>query len=266
MKRAILALLLLCMLPAQVLAEDIDLIIEKGLKQVQRGNLKGAYSTFKEALAQDPRNGRAAHALAQVSSFLEQPDEAVFFYTAYLYLEADYLSDTEEILKARSKQERAMYKPATLKVEVEPAEAEVTVDGIAMGKGTFELRVASNRDYTLESSFTDYQNHKSSVNLQPGEVKTVTIRLEKIIYQGKIKIKILPSDSIKVFVDTKMLGTSLKEVDATEGKHLVCFKKEGFDRWWRYVTVPREGTVELEAKLREQSRPDESCEVWPTED
>jgi tetratricopeptide (TPR) repeat protein len=266
MKRAVLAVLLLCMLPAQVLAEDIDLIIEKGLKQVQRGNLKGAYATFKEALVQDNRNARAAHALAQVSSFLELPDDAVFYYTAYLYLEADYLTDAEEILKARTKQERAMYKPATLKVQVEPADAEVTVDGIPMGKGTFELKVASNRDYVLESSYTDYENHKSSVILQPGEVKSVAIRLDKIIYKGKIKIKVLPSDSVKVFVDTKVAGISVKEIDTTEGKHLICFKKEGFDRWWRYVTVPRQGTVELEAKLREQSRPDESCEVFPTED
>jgi len=266
MKRAILAVLLLCMLPAQLLAEDIDLLIEKGLKQVQRGNLKGAYSTFKEALEQDPRNGRAIHALAQVASFLQLPDEAVFFYTSYLYVEADYLSDTEELLKARTKQERAMYKPATLKVQVEPADAEVTVDGLPMGKGTFELKVASNREYQLSSGYTDYQDHKSTVLLQSGEEKQVTIRLEKIIYKGKVKIKILPSDSVKVFVDTKFAGISLKEIDTTEGRHLICFKKDGFDRWWRYVTVPRQGTADLEVTLREQSRPEESCEVWPTDD
>jgi len=266
MKRAVLAVLLLCMLPAQILAEDIDALIDKGLKQVQRGNLKGAYSTFKEALVQDPRNGRAAHALAQVSTFLQLPDEAVFYYTAYLYLEGDYLSDVEEIQKARTKQERAMYKPATLKVQAEPADAEVTIDGVPIGKGTFELRVASNRDYALASSFIDYQDHKSSVTLQPGEEKSVTIRLEKIIYKGKVKIKVLPADSVKVFVDAKYAGVSLKEVDTVEGKHLLCFKKEGFDRWWRYVTVPRQGSVDLEVTLREISRPEESCEVFPTED
>ncbi len=102
--------------------------------------------------------------------------------------------------------------------------------------------------------------------MQAGETKDLAIKLKKIVYFGKVKLKVLPREEVKIYVDTKYVGTSMEEVEAVEGKRLVCFKKEGFDRWWRYVNVPRNDTFNLEVVLRNQSRPDGECTVWPEEE
>jgi alkyl sulfatase BDS1-like metallo-beta-lactamase superfamily hydrolase len=263
MKRiAVLAFLLL--LPGLASAQTVDELIVKGQRQVQAGNLPAAYATFKKAIDMEPRHHVALNAAAQVASFLNYHDESVFYYISYLYVQGEYLSGTEEIKKAMDKQMRAMYKPATLNVTVDPLEAEILVNGLAMGRGTLELPASSEKTYEISVEVTDYVPYKKTFSVSQSEEKTVNIRLEKIIYKGKVAIKILPSsDGVEVFSDTKKLGVGLAEVSLTEGKHLLCFRKAGFDRWWRYVTVPRNETFQLDLMLREQSRPDESCEVWP---
>lgn len=268
-KVALLMCLAIWLVPATAVAQEEEAfaLIDKGQRQVQRGRLPAAYATFKEALAMDPRNGTAMNALAQVASFLEFHDESVFYYMAYLYVEADYLGDAEEVKKALEKQERSISGGGKLTITSDPEDLEITVNGVPLSQGSFVLPVAPGKPYKIAAEKEDFHPYEKTFVVQSGEEKLVGIRLKKIIYKGKVKIKILPSpSSVDVYNDTKALGKGVASVETTEGKHLLCFKKEGFDRWWRYVNVPRNDTVELDVVLREQSRPDEPCNVWPSID
>jgi tetratricopeptide (TPR) repeat protein len=268
MRRLALLFLLLLALPSTAAAQEEDpwTLIEKGQRQVERGQLQGALVSFKKALSIDPRSGMAMNAAAQVASFLELPAESAFFYTAYLYAEGEFLGDADAVRKALAKQTSDIRDGGVLKAEVVPAEGEILVNGIPMGRGKFTLPVESGKAYELSVTVEDYHPYTESVMVQPGEEKVHAIRLKKIIYNGKVKIKILPGEEVGVYLDTKYVGKSVAEVEAVEGKRLLCFKKDGFDRWWRYVNVPRNDSVSLEVTLRSQSRPDESCEVWPEEE
>jgi hypothetical protein len=269
MKRFLIPLLIALLLPVASFAqeaEDAYALIQQGQKQVERGKLEPALISFRKAIALEPSNGMAINAAAQVASFLELPGESAFYYTAYLYMEADYMGDAEGVRKALQKQASLIHQGATLKATVVPDDGEIVVNGVTLGRGSFSLAAESAKAYEIEVDVEDYHPYKETVILQPGEVKTLSIRMKKIIYFGKVKMKVLPGADVKVYVDTKYVGTSLDEVETVEGKRLVCFKKEGFDRWWRYVNVPRNDTHNMEVMLRNQSRPDENCGVWPEEE
>jgi len=266
--------LILFAVPCIAQEADIDQMIRKGQRQVQAGNLPLAYETFKEILKIEPRNSTAMNALAQIATFLKMADEAVLYYTAYLYVGEEFFSaqeggttpEAQEVIKARQKQEAAIPKPAQLTIRALPSDAEIFVNGLPVGRGEITFKVASGKGLALSATAEDYTPVQESVVLQHTEIKTVQLALKKIIYRGKLKTKVSPASGVKVFVDAKPAGGAGEEVELTEGRHLVCFKKEGFDRWWRFVEVPRNGTVVLEASLREASRPDEPCDVLWEED
>ncbi len=269
MKRILIPLLIAMLLPVSGFAqeeEDAYALIQRGQTQVERGKLQPALISFRKAIALEPSNGMAINAAAQVASFLEMPAESAFYYTSYLYLEADYMGDAEGVRKALEKQASLIYQGATLKAEVVPEDGEIFVNGLPLGRGAFSLAAESAKAYEIVVNVEDYHPYKETVILQPGEVKSLSIRMKKIIYFGKVKMKVLPSGDVKIYVDTKYVGNALEEVETVEGKRLICFKKEGFDRWWRYVNVPRNDIHNMEVVLRNQSRPDENCEVWPEEE
>ena len=265
MRKVALIAFLICVLPSLAFGEDVDKLVQKGERQVQSGKLEAAYSTFQKVLELEPNYGMAINALAQIASFLKRHDESLLYYSTYLYLEADIMGETEEVKKAIAKQERQVAKPADLIVKTDPPEAEITVNGMPMAKGEFSLKVSAGKSLKLAATLEDYHPNETFVTLEETETKEVIIRLKKIIFKGFLKLKTTPSAGVKTYVNAKFVGNSVRKMELTEGKHLVCFKKEGFDRWWRYVTVPRKDTAVLEASLREQSRPDESCEVMPDE-
>lgn len=269
MKRFLIPLLIAMLLPLSAFAqeeEDAFALIQRGQKQVERGKLQPALISFRKAIALDPSNGMAVNAAAQVASFLEMPAESAFYYTSYLYLESAFMGDTEGVRKALQKQASLIHEGATLKAVVVPDEGEIFVNGVPLGRGEFSLAGESGKAYEIAVDVEDYHPYKETVIMQPGEVKNLAIRMKKIIYFGKVKLKVLPAGDVKVYVDTKYVGKSLDEVETVEGKRLICFKKEGFDRWWRYVNVPRNDAHNMEVMLRNQSRPDENCEVWPEEE
>lgn len=269
MKRYVIPVLIALLLPFSALAQEEEAawsLIQQGQRQVERGKLQPALISFRKAIEKEPRNGMAVNAAAQVASFLEMPADSAFYYTAYLYLEAEYMDDADNVRKALEKQASLIANGATLKVDVQPDEGEILVNGLPLGRGSFTLSAESGKPYEIAVNVEDYHPVKETVILQPGEVKTLSLRLKKIIYFGKVKLKVLPGDAVKVYVDTKFAGTSLEELETVEGKRLLCFKKEGFDRWWRYVNVPRNDAFNLEVMLRNQTRPDEPCEVWPEEE
>jgi len=266
MRRTLAIALILVFLPSLSFGDEIWDLIDKGQRQVQRGRLQQAYDTFKKVLELEARNGTAMNALAQISSFLELPDESVLYYASYLYMEADYVGEAEQVKQALAKQERSIKDAAKVTFVVDPTDGEILVNGLPVGKHKVVLTLAAGKDYKVSVDLEDYHPFAKTYSFEIGQERTIPIHLSKIIYNGKVKLKVIPSGKVKIYVDAKFSGTDLAEVSSVEGRRLLCFKKEGFDRWWRYVTVPRNDSIELEVNLRNQSRPNESCETWPRDD
>ena len=268
MRRTAFFLLVALLLPGIGHAqEDVWDLIEKGQRHVSYGRLDTALTTFQKVLQIDPRNVTALNAAAQVAAFLERWDEAVFYNSAYLYLEGDFLGDgAADIRDSIAKHTDKIEGGGKLKISVTPEQAEIVVNGIPIGQGKAIIEANPEKSYKVTLAVDDYHPLEKALTVGAGETKNVTLRMKKIIYNGKVKIKLVPDDDVKVYLDTELVGTSVAEVEAVEGKRLLCFKKEGFDRWWRYVHVPRNDSVDIEVTLRSQSRPDGSCTIWPEEE
>jgi hypothetical protein len=247
--------------------EDVWDLIEKGQRHVSYGRLDTALTTFEKVLQIDPRNVTALNAAAQVAAFLERWDQAAFYNSAYLYLEGDFLGDgaadiRDVIAKHASKIEGA----GKLKISVMPEQAEILVNGIPIGQGKAIIDANPEKSYRVTLAVDDYHPLEKVLTVGAGETKNISLRMKKIVYHGKVRLKLVPGGDVKVYLDTELVGTSVAEIEAVEGKRLLCFKKEGFDRWWRYVHVPRNDSTELEVTLRSQSRPDGACTIWPEEE
>jgi hypothetical protein len=265
MRRAFVIALIVLSLPSLAWAQDVDSLIRKGERQVGHGNLEAAHKTFIKVLKEEPDNSTAISALAQIASFLKNHHESVFWYTVYLYVEASYSGETEDIKELIEKEAGQISNPGELTVNVTPSYAELRMNGSRVGKGSVTLKTIGGSEFMVEVEAEDFHSDKRKITVQSTETKVVNINLKKIIYKGMLEIKTLPKKGVDVYVDTKKLGKDVRKVKLTEGKHLVCFKKKGYDRWWRYVTVQRDSSTFLESNMREQTRPDEPCTVTPDE-
>jgi len=245
-------------------ADEVDNLLDKGERLVSYGKLPAAEKTFRKALALSPRNITVIDALAQVTEFQQKWDDSALFFLSYYYLDRETIPDPTEGKTKVAELGKKIYHAGTLTLRVTPGDAELFIDDLPVGRGQVVLPTAPGRKYTVRAKLADYHEvEPEGLVLSDHEERDYTIRLRKIVYTGKVKFRIFPTGDVKVYVDAKPMDATKSPITVVEGRHLICFQKEGFDRWWRAVTVPRNGEASIEVKLRDTTAPDESCEEMP---
>lgn len=244
--------------------ESVDDMLNKAQRFAESGRLKAGLKLYKMVLEQEPTNEAALYSLVILSEVVQEFGDVVLYGTAYLY-SAETELDKEEVGQKVAAAEANMAHPGRLRIKVYPARAEITVNGVPVGKGEAELAAQVSTAYMVKATLTDYVPWEEEFRLDSGEEKAISKRLEKIIYKGTLNIKLIPDGAVDVYVDTRKVGTDSFELKLVEGKRLVCFKKEGWDRWWRYVDIPRNEKIEIEAQLEQTGEMDGPCNVWPTD-
>ncbi len=75
--------------------------------------------------------------------------------------------------------------------------------------------------------------------------------MKALSYQGQLTITSEPAEGVEVYIDDRHVGTTpLAPLPLTaEKRFLVRFEKPGYDRWVRYVVIPRDETFALSPKL-----------------
>jgi len=245
-------------------ADEVDELLDKGERLVSYGKLAAAEKKFRQALALSPGNITVIDALAQVTEFQKKWDDSALFFLSYYYLDRAAIPDPTEGKTKVAELGKKIYHGGTLTLRVTPGDAELFIDGLPVGKGQVVLPTAPDRKYTVTAKLADHHEVEPEViSLSDHEDRDYTIRLRKIIYTGKVKFRLFPPRDVNIYIDGKFVATSKSPIEVVEGRHLICFQKEGFDRWWRAVTIPRGGEVFIEVKLRDTTSLDESCEVLP---
>ncbi|MBM4371873.1 MAG: PEGA domain-containing protein, partial [Deltaproteobacteria bacterium] len=211
------------------------------------------------------RNEAALFSLVILSEALQEFGDVVLFGSAYLFV-APEDPDRGQIMARVQAAEKKMVQSGRLQVKAQPADAEITLDGVPVGRGALALNLPAGRSFALRASAPDFVPWEEQVRLEAGEERTLAHRLDKIIYKGTLTARVIPDGAVDVYVDTRKVGTDTMKLTLTEGRRLVCFKKEGWDRWWRYVDVPRNGSTDLDVQLEQTTEMDGPCDVWPTED
>ena len=235
---------------AQEEFESVDDMLNKAQRYAESGRLKAGLKLYKMVLEQEPTNEAALYSLVILSEVVQEFGDVALYGTAYLY-SAETDLDKEEVTEKIAAAEASMAHPGRLRIKVYPAQAEITVNGVPVGKGEAELAAQVSTAYVVKATMTDYVAWEEELRVESDEEKAITKRLEKIIYKGTLSVKIIPDGAVDVFVDTRKVGTDTLKLKLVEGKRLVRFKKEGWDRWWRYVDIPRNEGIELDdATLR----------------
>jgi len=243
---------------------SVDDMLNKAQRFAESGRLKAGLKLYKRVIEQEPGNEAALYSLVILSEVVQEFGDVALYGTAYLDVAATEL-DREEIAGKIANAEAKMSHPGRLRLKVYPVRSRITVNGIPVGKGEVEMATQIGVTYKVTASLTDYVSWEEELTVQPDEEKVITRRLEKIIYQGSLAIKVFPDDGVDVYVDTRKKGTDTFKLKLDEGKRLVCFKKEGWDRWWRYVDIPRNQGIEIEAQLERTGEMDGPCNVWPSD-
>lgn len=140
------------------------------------------------------------------------------------------------------------HQPVLYRFDVRPEAIDVLVNGVPVANAlVHEVRLVPGR-YVVSASRDHYRPWSEPLEVVAGSAPQVVTRsLEAIIYEGKVKITTDPADGVLVYMDEQLIGTTPLDVMtlSTGRRYLFRFEKPGYDRWWRYVEVYKDETVEL---------------------
>jgi hypothetical protein len=244
--------------------ESVDDILNKAQRYAESGRLKSGLKLYKQVLEREPTNEAALYSLVILSEVVQEFADVVLYGTAYLYSAQTDL-DKQEVTDKIAAAEASMTHPGRIRIKIYPAQAEISVNGVPVGKGEAEMAAEVSGAYLVKASLTDYVPWEEELRVESDEEKAISKRLEKIIYKGTLNIKVIPDGAVDVYVDTRKVGTDTFALKLVEGRRLVCFKKAGWDRWWRYVDIPRNEKVDVDVQLEQTGEMDGPCDVWPTD-
>lgn len=258
------ALFALVSLPAAAQeSPQIEDMLTRAAKLVNSGNLQKGTQLYKDVLAQSPENVNALYSLVQLADAVQDFYDVVLYGKAYLALAVDDI-DLPEIQKKVERATEKLVNPGKLRIQVYPDGATIKLNGLLMGKGNLDICLRPQTTFTLEAAYPDHVVFNSDITLALGDDKLISKRLEKITYFGDLEIKLKPAiTGVDVYVDAAKAGTDLFQHKLVEGKHLICFSRPGYDRWWRYVEIPRNDKFALDVELFETSEPEKPCNVMP---
>jgi len=126
---------------------------------------------------------------------------------------------------------------AFVRLESEPSEVLVTVDGTFKGNTPLKLAVRPFETHAISFSKTGYMRAAREVNLRPGETKSLMLKLEAV--NAVVNIHVEPAGT-ELVLDGQSLGPTPEQLELTTAPHEVEIRKDGF-RPYRTTITPKVG-------------------------
>lgn len=143
---------------------------------------------------------------------------------------------------------RSGKRPVMYRFDVRPDAIDVLVNGVPVANAPVNEVMLLPGRYVMSAGRDHFAPWSETLEVVDASgPQTVTRKLDPIIYEGKVKITTDPVDGVLVYMDEQLVGTTPLEVMTlqTGRRYLFRFEKAGYDRWWRYVEVFKDETVEL---------------------
>ena len=264
MLQTLVSLAVLFMMAGSAQGQTIGELLDQGERLVRSGRLPAAEGAFLAVLSREPNHMMAIEALAQITAFREKWHESILYYAAYSYLNRTDELIVQDCQSRVDSYARKISKKGFLVVKTNPADAVIVINGLPVGEGKVSLPISSSMQYSVAAEREDFTS-PAPVVFTPAasDTKDLVINLQRIVYMGTVRLKMFPTEEVSVYVDAARVGVSPSEIQVEEGRHLLCFSRPGYDRWWRAVTVRRNESLHMEVSLRSTERPDEPCDVIP---
>jgi TolB-like protein len=95
--------------------------------------------------------------------------------------------------------------PGSLRIESEPSEADVYINGQNMGKTPYNLASIAQGNYNVELKAENFEPFKQSVKIQSGQLSELKPKMK--IISGSLLVESSPS-SVRVFMNENFMGTT----------------------------------------------------------
>ncbi|MCA9519522.1 MAG: PEGA domain-containing protein [Myxococcales bacterium] len=233
-------------------AQTLNFYLKKAQAYVRARNYERAVEMLKKGLALQPDNIDVYYNIGIVAMKGKLWSDALLAYQGYLAVDPKG-ADRKKVLADLKmlKQKKLRDRAATLTVVSHVAKTEFYLDHALIGQAPKLSITLFPGTYTLRSKKSDFQTVTRTVTLKAGQNETLTIDPTEITYYGFLEIVTEPAKGVTVYLDKKKVGvTPLAKIKlVAKKKVLVVFEAAGYDKWMRYVVIPKNATHTLKAKL-----------------
>ena len=139
----------------------------------------------------------------------------------------------------------------TLQVNVNPDGANVSLDGVLIGRGDTN-RVLPAGQYTLRVSAAGYQDFQQTVNIQNGQTTRVNASLQQAQVNGTLQV--FAPEGASVTLDGVLIGRGNTSRVVPAGQYTVRVTLNGFQDFQQVVNIGNGQTVNVQVNLQPIAR------------
>ena len=240
--------------------------LEAGRRAYERGNYAAAAEEFRAAFDIKASPG-ALYNVAKSYEKLARYEDAIDYFRQYLDLDphATDRADVESTIRRLQQSIRARFQE--LYVSSDPAGADVYLDdrnqGL-QGQTNARFKLPPGR-HVLFIDLNGYEPVEREFVMPDDRPLALDFKLSKLENAGFLDIDV-DQDGARIFVDGAIIGLSpyRQRKQVVAGPHQVTIELIGFNRWTGNVTVSRDETKLVTARLEKYSPPvaDETLSAW----
>ncbi len=145
--------------------------------------------------------------------------------------------------------QRDLPQDGTVKIQVDPFDARVSINGVDYGPAGGELTLTLHAGtHSLSVTRSGYNPYNVSFTLSGGEYKTIPVRLSPL--QATVSIRSNPSGA-RIFIDGSNTGNQTPfQMTLSPGTYQVRLTREGYQDWTTTVTLASGANQEINAALQ----------------
>lgn len=240
---------------------------------------KLAMELMREAWKLDPENRDYAFLAGQLAAGVKDDASEFAAYAGYVVIANKLISQlgpgdsdfkaviTDRLGKANERLHvlRNTITSGKVQISTKPATCEIKLDGamVGTGKGVIEA-IAGQHKVSVECG--GHYPIDQFLNVRAGDANRHMLEPTPVPYFGWLVINTKPDDGVTVFLDDvplanrigpnatkdgKITGTGTKKdpIKLHARKWIIRFKKPGFDRWHRRITISRDSMTSVNAVL-----------------
>lgn len=221
-------------------------------ERADAGSLTRAMEMFQTIVDLDPSLPDAAWNVGHLAARLSNWGTCALYYRNYVYR----APDAADVGDARDQIERCEGRSPSAGtislITVSQRDAEISINGIAIGQGRVQDIVLPAGTYTIRATKKDYDTYTEQVEVTARGSVEVRAPLRETIYYGRVKVQVEQSDAA-ILVDGREVGVSpipedgLSEISRSDV--LLTVEKDGYHTWQRYLDIPRDGVIDLSIRL-----------------
>ena len=259
LRRALVALVLSALLaPSMAWAQSeedaqkqLARVYFEARKLIRKNKIPEAISKLEEGLAIGSPNESLLFDLAKLAGESKQCDRAILYLTGFLYL-APGDPDAKGLDAKRQRCIKSFKSIATINIEsTHPKSVEVRMNNVVVGRTpVYSLKLPPG-EYTLTAKDELYLPYSETIHLDAGVELRERFAMKKKRFKGSLEVKVDPADKdVSVYLNEVNMGSApFKREGLVTQRYLVRIEKPGWDRWIRYVTIERDETTVVDARL-----------------